>query len=271
MPALDKSFSRTANVIVALGAAMLLGPAVVANPTVNFNISVLGGTGGPVVLPAFGQLAANTATPGYYSVAGGPINDPTGFNEWTINSWNFSVDDDPSGAGLATGAQIGSVFSVTNNRPDALNPLANHLIFSIMVDVAISPAAAATAFIGSGSQTILTTTDQTNLGTLSALGGPIWNYRVNGSDVASLFGAGYTLSASPTVPPFTNSSNANLAAGQTAPLIGLVPTSLGIRLDFDLSPGETVTFNGKFAFIPAPGAIGLLAIAGVAGRGRRRR
>ena len=74
-----------------------------------------------------------------------------------------------------------------------------------------------------------------------------------------------------TAGPFsTNSTSANLVAGQTGPLAGISPTSIGIRLDFDLTPGETVTFNGAFAFVPAPGCLALLGLAGLTGSRRRR-
>jgi len=238
-----------------------------ATPVVHFDINVLGGTGGPYN-NSFDQAGVATVNPqvfNYHSDPGG-LNAPNG--EWSILSWDFNADQDPSGSGAETGARIGSAFTVQNNRPDGLTPADNHLFFSIMVTLPISPLAVGTSFFGNGGMTLTIDDSPNNFpGELKSVGGPMWNYRVNGSDVASLFPSGFVLGGSDG--PTTASTSGNLSAAQTAPLVGMTPTTLGIRLDFDLTPGERVTFNGVFGFVPTPGALALLGLAGLTSRRRR--
>lgn len=253
-------------------AAMLLGASAAdASPVVNFNINVTGGT--PIAPIAFTQLGTPTVNPGVfnYQQTGSPY--PTGIvgpnSEWDISVWNFNADGDPAGSGGSTGAKIGSVFTVTNNLADVADPTANHLYFSIMVTMPVQPSANPTTFFGNGGMTLSSPGSGFGApGQISAIGNPIWNFMIDGSDAASLFTPGFTLGLTGAG---TNSTSANLSAGQTGALAGLHPTSLGIRLDFDLTPGETVTFNGVFGLIPGPGSLALLGFAGLLGRARRRR
>jgi len=249
---------------------LLSATAADASPVVNFNINVTGGT--PIVPIAFTQFGTPTVNPGVYNYqqTGSPF--PTGIhgpsNEWEISVWNFNADGDPAGSGGSTGAKIGSVFTVTNNLPDVADPNANHLYFSIMVTMPVLPSGNPTTFFGNGGMTLTSPGSQFGApGQITAIGNPIWNFMANGADVASLFGPGFNLGLTGAG---TNSTSANLSAAQTAPLAGMHPTTLGVRLDFDLTPGETVTFNGVFGLIPGPGSLALLGLAGLVSRRRRR-
>jgi hypothetical protein len=254
---------------VACGALVISMPASAA-PIVNFDVTVLGGTGGPFNT-AWAQAGVPTATPGVFNFNQTNSPFPAGLNgpgnEWSISVWDFAADDDPAGAGAAAGARLGSVFTVTNNLPEGPNAADNHLYFSIYINMNVHPAAQPTSFFGNGGMTLTAPGGSGPFNQITAVGGPIWNYQINGADVASLYPAGFNLGLSG---PGTNSTSANLSPAQTGPLAGLSPTSIGIRLDFDLTPGETVTFNGVFAYVPTPGGLALLGLAGLA-RGRRRR
>ncbi len=237
-----------------------------AHAAVQFDISVLGGSNG-AYNNSFGQPGAPTGFPQVLNYQGNLV-DP--FGEWTISNWDFNADGNPTGSGAETGVRIGSVFTVQNNRPDGLTAADNHLYFSIMITQNVAPTATATAIFGNGGMT-LTMDDSPNdfAGNLTAIGTAIWNYRLNGADVATLFDPSFQLGGSDG-PATISASNTALSAAQTTPLIGTVVTSLGIRLDFDLTPGERVTFNGAFALVPAPGCLALLGLAGLACRSRRR-
>lgn len=254
---------------LAVGALALAAPTH-ANPIVNFDVTVLGGLGGPFST-SWSQVGVPTATPGVFNFNQTNSPFPTGLNgpdnQWSVSVWDFAADDDPAGAGAAAGARLGAAFTVTNNLPETGNPADNHLYFSIYINMNVYTAAQPTSFFGSGGMTLTAPGGSGGFNQITAVGGPIWNYRVNGADVASLYPAGFNLGLSG---PGTNSTSANLSPAQTAPLAGLVPTNIGIRLDFDLTPGETVTFNGVFAYIPAPGGLALLGLAGLLGARRRR-
>lgn len=253
-----------------VGAAALGMAAVSASaaPVVHFDIGVNGGSGGPFNT-SFSQVAVPSATPGVHNV--NHVNGPhpgglaDAFGEWSINLWDFNVDDDPAGSGAAEGAFLGAVFSVTNTMPEGLTPGENVLQFSIYISMDIATPDPNTTFFGNGAMTLLG--NGSGLNEVSAGDGPMWNFLIDGSDAASLFASGYSLGLTG---PGTTSDSQNLSPAQTGPLAGIVPTSLGIRLDFMLTPGDTVNFNGAFRVIPAPGSVALLALAGLAGCGRRR-
>jgi hypothetical protein len=254
----------------ALVATAILAPAVLSShalATVQFDIQVLGGTGGPYS-NSFSQPGTGTINPQVSNYQGSLV-DP--FGEWSIINWDFNADRTPSGSGAEMGVRMGAVFTIQNNLPDGATANDNHLYFSIMISQALTGAMTATNVWGNGGMT-LTIDESANgfPGTLRAIGTPIWNYRLNGGDVASLFAPPFQLGGS-NGPSTISASNTALSSAQTNPLIGTVVTSMGIRLDFDLSPGERVTFNGAFGVIPAPGALALLGLAGLAGARSRRR
>jgi len=270
MPVIAKRSDRFICGAACLGATLIFGLSAQASPTVDFNISVTGGTGAPNY--AFTQFGTPTVMPGVYNYqqTGSPF--PAGIvgpnNEFEISVWNFNADGDPTGTGGATGAKIGSAFTVTNNMPDLADPAGNHLQFHILVSMPVLPNIQPTSYFGNGGMTLSSPGSGFNTpAEIKALNTPIWNFLIDGSDVAGLFNPGFALGFSGAG---TSSTSGNLSAGQTGPLAGIYPTTLGIRLDFDLTPGETVTFNGVFGFIPGPGGLALLGLAGLFGRGRRR-
>lgn len=255
---------------VALSAvALLTCSAANAAPIVNFDVNVAGGS--PYGGASWSQTGIPQVTPGLFSVTHTQGDSPaplglSNLGEWTI-LWNITADDNPSGGGMATGAQITSGFTVYNNLPDTGVIGQNNLAFSIMVEMQVLPAAN-TQFFGGGGFT-LTVPDSQAAGPVNqilAAGGPIYNFMIDGADVASLYPNGFFLGQSG---PGTNSTSQNLSPAQTGPLAGISPVTIGIRLDFVLTPGEVLTFNGVFAFIPAPGCLAMLALAGLTG-GRRR-
>ena len=97
----------------------------------------------------------------------------------------------------------------------------------------------------------------------------MWNATIDGLDAVSLFPNGSAFGGS-NGPATVDSGPEFLSAAQLASLANQNPSNIGVRLDFDLTPGETVGFVGVFGFIPAPGALALLGLAGLAGRTRRR-
>jgi hypothetical protein len=265
---------------IAFGGAVLCASSASASPVVQFDILVTGGSGGPFGT-SFLQNGAPTPNSDVFNYQHtnpwgggnvGPLNGPLG--EWVISSWDFNADGDPAGTGGSTGAKINTGFIIKNLRPDGADPLGanpnqNRLQFSIMVTMPVMPSVGPTQFFGSGAM-LLTIDESPNnyAGILSAPNGPIFNYMINGVDVASLFPAGFQMGG--TNGPTTAGTSGNLTATQTGPLTGIHPTTMGIRLDFELTPGEQVSFTGVFGFIPGPGGLALLAVAALRQSRRRR-
>lgn len=288
-----KLANRSSVCLTALGATLLLGvSSAPAAPIVNFDISVLGGSSGPysTSLTQEGVAAGalfnyNTANdyfwpdqgPGPYSGAlNDPIGDPDGAPEWQIESWGFNGDDDPSGSGANGGARLGTGFVIKNLRPQGATAADNHLQFSILISMDLIGPAVAQSFVGNAAMTL--TIDNPNPpnsfnGVLTSIDSPVWDAMLNGAHAVSLFDHGtppFTLGGG----PGTAGTSGTVVSSQWSSLVGTTVDSMGIRLHFDLTPGEKISFTGLWRMnpvIPAPGALALLGLAGIMARGRRRR
>lgn len=230
-----------------------------AGPVVNFDVTVLGGSGGPYN-NNFNSPGAATANPQLFNHTG-TLNPSI---DWNL-SWNFNSDSDPS----VGQASLGSTFTFENTMADLANPAANHLHVIITTTLPVSAPALPATFGGNAAMTLtIRPSDFGNDGELNATGGnPIWTYLINAASSANLYQSPFQLAGtSPAQGDSTLNTNQTLSAFQYNQPVN----NVGIRLEFDLTPGEKVTFNGVFAFIPAPGAIGLFGLAGLVGMGRRR-
>jgi hypothetical protein len=232
-----------------------------AGPVVNFDVTVLGGTGG-AYNNNFNSAGAPTANPELFNHSG-TLN-PT--LDWNL-LWNFNSDSVPSASGQQS---LGAAFTFENTMADVANSAANHLHVIITTTLPVTLQGPPSMFGGNGAMTLtIRPSDFGNDGELNTSGNnPIWSYLINGASNASLYQSPFQLAGtSPAQGDSTLNTNQNLAGFQYNQLV----SDIGIRIEFDLSPGEKVTFNGVFAFIPAPGALGLFGLAGLVGRGRRRR
>lgn len=262
MPVFSKRIGSSA-LIPAIAACVFGAASVEAAPIVNFNVQVHGATGGPFST-SFNQNGAVTGTPGIFNFDDGGSPLVGAGNEWSID-WNFNADEDPEGAGAAMGVSLGSVFTVRNNLVQTGNPAQNHLQFSILVSMNTLPANAVGYLIGAANNLTSTSSTPGVLSTTNEFGAgnALWTYQVNGSNIATLFNSGYSLT------PASNPGTVSDSAGSGGVLAG-VPNNIAIRLVFDLSAGEEVSFNGNLAYIPTPGALVLLGLAGLVSRRRRR-
>jgi hypothetical protein len=142
------------------------------------------------------------------------------------------------------------------------NSLTNNIQFSILISMDVLASNAAFFLNGATNNLVSDGNGVATLSTTNAFhpGSALWTYQVDGADFTTLFNAPFTQTA----PAGTSAQNQN----GFGPMTG-VPSSIGIRLDFDLSPGEQVELAGNFTYIPTPGALALLGLAGIAGRRRR--
>jgi uncharacterized protein (TIGR03382 family) len=243
MPVFSKRIGYSA-LVPAIGASLLLTVSSAdAAPIVNFDIDVLGATGGPY---------SNTFNQNGPIVAGSLGSTTPG--EWSIDWGPFSADDDPGATG-GDGVNLNSVFTVQNTHT-------SNLQFSILISMDVLPANASFYAIAGTNNLESLTAGNVTLSSTNAFGAglPIWSFLVDGGTHDTLFPAPYSLSTSGTQAQ---------SADDLGPMAG-TPSNIGIRLVFDLSPGAEINFNGTFQYIPTPGALALLGLAGVIGRRRRR-
>ncbi len=176
---------------------------------------------------------------------------------WTI-SWNtvFDVHDGVAGGG---GAFVTANIVVTNN--DIVNQN-----FSLLMTLDTGPLA---GVLERGS-VIGTVTDLTNddATVFAPAGGQIYAAMIDGVTEAD----GLLL-----VDPFSASAGGPFQSGTVGPASFMadshaVESSIGIMLDFDLTPGDSASFTAIFeVIVPAPAGLPFLAALGlVAGRRRRR-
>jgi hypothetical protein len=227
-----------------------------ANPIVHYDISVFGGLGGPFNTN-FNVAGAPTADPQKFAHTGSLL-DP-GFSAWRVD-YNTTSDPDPS----VGSASLSSGLTIENMLPD-IGPGANHLQFIIAISLPVYASMPTRTFAGNAGMTLNITPGSPGILT-SYQNWSIWNSYINGALSNSLYAPGFVLGGSNG--PATASTN----PGQTVSPFNFAPqvSSIGITVAFDLTPGETVTFNDFWAFVPSPGALALFGLAGIVG-GRRRR
>ncbi|MFO0961516.1 MAG: PEP-CTERM sorting domain-containing protein [Phycisphaerales bacterium] len=102
-------------------------------------------------------------------------------------------------------------------------------------------------------------------------GGDVYQAIVDEESVRSLFN---NVSMYAHGPFQAGSPRTEVFGGEAVPK-GYVSSQMGLRLNFTLTAGDSVTFSTVFQVIgspvPAPGAMALLGVAGLAGTRRRRR
>jgi hypothetical protein len=131
--------------------------------------------------------------------------------------------------------------------------------FEVGIPVTVS-LPAGTAMSGSSSITI----NDSNLNGAASVsapaGGAIYQGRINGTPVATLFDDPYSLS--PSFPPTTTSDNASFS-GATASVLN-VGDVMSIQHTFVLSARDGATGNSNFVIIPEPASFVLIALGGIA-------
>ena len=230
---------------VALGACFAAAPA--AAVTIPYSVSI--NLGGQTVNP--GDLDV-TFTP---TTKGGvyQLNSPYVGTNGKIDSWGSAYDIDPY---------------VTNNFV-VVNTTAFTQTYVFTVTSPIVPQLPTTTMIGSVGLTI------TNTASASALldddGSPIYTALIDGLPVAALFSPAYSLPCAGAFCSDTDSTD----FGIPIPIAGPgATTSIGVQIQFDLSPGDsagvTSVFNINAVPEPMTGALLAAGIMGLAIAGRRR-
>lgn len=197
-----------------------------------------------------GAWAQDTANPDLWRIGGNVSNSSFGL------SFGLELDPDPF---------VNNTFTLTNNT-------AVTQTYTISVVLPVTPALPPfTQTFGTISGTLL---DANNNGfaQMSTSGGaPLYMSLIDGGNYMPLYTAPFTLNTAPigSASATLNTQFFFFPGGQPG-----VTTSIAITNTFTLSAGDAMTMTSAFRIdpeVPAPGAAGALALAGIAAARRRRR
>jgi PEP-CTERM motif len=155
---------------------------------------------------------------------------------------------------------------------DVINNTASIQNYSLTFTLPISPITIGSR-VGGSTQGGVTDASFNGIGTLSTVGTNTALYYglIDGSNVLPLFPDLYTIN----VPFAGGSASVTTSAGLPGPTIAgpNALTSIGIRHEFSLTPGDRATFTSFFVVepVPEPASLSLLAIGGLVLICRRRR
>lgn len=170
-----------------------------------------------------------------------------GFTGDNPDNWNMDWDFNAAPA-YDPGAGINGNFVIRNTSDMDLD-------FEIVITMPLlSGSDPGNAYFGSAGITI-------EHGSVSARDGDsLWQGLIDGAVQDSLFDDPYEL--------MTDATDDDNAA--TGGVHGGAADSIGIRISLTLSAGGDFTMTSGFGITPAPGALAMLGLAGIAGRRRRR-
>ena len=220
---------------VAVAAPLLVGTAALAAPMVIIDIDISDGTSEQLVL---------VGTP-----TGGGSNH--NFMDVFANANTILTFDFNGNAVGNEGAFLGAGWTL-QNMSDSM--LSYTIAMTLMLDSGTGPV---TNYSGGGAFGL--TGD-------GGMAGP-----TGANPVFSIFADGNLINSG-TIPNISGGGNG--PTGGLAGVIGPVNTSLGLLFQFDLTPGsagQIFTSTGGVGIIPAPAALAVLGVAGLAGGRRRRR
>jgi hypothetical protein len=177
---------------------------------------------------------------GTYVMTGGPLTDPEGL--YRIDSWSSQFDTDPFVTNNLTVTNISAVtqiFSVT-----VLSPIVPQLPSTLMdgsVGITVTSAPPSGATLG------------------SALGSPVYTALIDLGAVQTLANSPYTLSCVGN----TCSTTQSFDFGNPVPILGPgATTSIGITIQFQLSPGDAAGITSAFNIVAVPEPGTLLLVGG---------
>lgn len=169
-----------------------------------------------------------------------------------ITSFNLFLDPDP---GIASAGSVKNAGGVTQT-------------FVIEVTLPVAMTVPAGGSMTGGTSISIADTDFDGDGAMGTSGAdPIYKAFIDGVLQKTLFNSPYSLSFAAQIPGFTTGDTSNFSDFSTEAL----DSTLKLRHEFEVSPGDTATFNGTFFVIPEPATMSLLGLGGLALLRRKRR
>lgn len=239
------------SIFVAAGVVSLSAAGALAQPTgMNFLVNTDGGSnwnwqtaGSP------GDWTQDATNPQQWSISGNVVR-PT----FAID-FGLTLDPDPF---------VSQSFNITNNTA-----VTQTYTISVSLPV-LPPFPGPTSTLGSISGALVDGNgDGASLVTSTGPGSSIYTALIDGAPYQQLILDPFSISAPPQLTTPIGPASFSFPSGQPGTLV-----SIGITNTFTLSPGDSVSFLSTFFIgpeIPAPGAAGAFALAGLAAARRRRR
>jgi hypothetical protein len=236
--------------LLALGLASVAAAAPVT-PGTNLNVAISGNESGQYYSGVLGCADGAEGSP-LFHCAGSNLNISYGSESMRIDYWNMTFDTDPS---------VGGSLAVTNTGAVTSQ-------FTLTFTLPIAPIPGSTLTRGSvqGGGTDL----NSNGVTIAApFGSALYWSMIDGAQITPLYSDPTSFSGGPDSSP--NVPQATF--GNPIYVVGpAVATSIGLRFDFTLTPGDTATFSGvHIVLVPEPATGALVALGLVALAARRRR
>ncbi|MEM8835591.1 MAG: hypothetical protein AAGD00_07205 [Planctomycetota bacterium] len=220
----------------------------------GFSVTLQNGAGQDWTLPA--EDIQEMATDGGTVIVSGMSNpyDGAATIEWSfeLTGLSQSIARGP----LPPVASVASNIAITNNTGTTQS-----YIFTVTQGFTVAGPLSATGSI-SGS---VGDSDFSGSGTISdTAGAPGYEALLDGTTFETLLDAPFSTTATGGLTaPFGPDSFLNTPTGG-------ITASIGIRNNFDLTAGDQATANSTLFFVPTPGSVAMLGIAGLAATRRRR-
>jgi PEP-CTERM motif len=238
---------RGAIAVLAIGGGISLASPASSVP-VSLSVSIDGQQASSYDASALNCSAGDVVS---HCVGGGLV-----IGDLRLDSWDLTFDNDP----VVSGPVVVTNLSLISQQ------------FTFLFTLPVAPIGPSTV-IGGSVQGGMTDNTGDGVTVSTAAGSALYSALIDGGTVQTLYADPQSFSAG----AFLSGNIANLAFGTPIPSLGGSPVaaSIGIKIDFVLTPGDSASFTSNFVVQPIPepatAALFALGLGGLAAAGRKRR